>query len=189
MAEETQVDSQHYFRELSAYRQRKDELFASSPESPIPPDQRDERFPGLRYYPPDLAYRVVADLTPFDSPQTVLLGSTKGDIRPQLRYGELRFRITDQECRLLAFKDAGDAGSVDLFVPFRDSTSGHETYGAGRYLEVKEDCASGQVILDFNLAYNPWCSYNEAYSCTLPPPENTLSIPIKAGERIYPLDH
>lgn len=192
MAEERQIDPQRYACELTIYRQRKDEFLASSPDSPIPDEEQGERFGGLRYYPPDLTYRVEAEVIPFDSPQVVMLGSTKGDIRRQLRYGELRFRMMGAEYRLLAFKDAGDAASTELFVPFRDSTSGGATYGAGRYLEVEQYGASGgsqKVILDFNLAYNPWCAYNVAYSCTLPPPENTLRVPIEAGELTYPTEH
>ncbi|HEX5571786.1 MAG TPA: DUF1684 domain-containing protein, partial [Ktedonobacterales bacterium] len=71
---------------------------------------------------------------------------------------------------------------------FRDATTGQESYGAGRYLEVEvERDAEGKLYttLDFNLAYSPWCAYNPAYSCTLPPVENTLSVPIRAGERVY----
>lgn len=192
MAEEERVDPQRYARELTTYRQRKDEFFASSPDSPIAEEEQGERFGGLRYYPPDLAYRVEAELVPFDTPQVVMLGSTKGDIRRQLRYGELRFRIMGEEYRLLAFKDADAAVSTEMFVPFRDSTSGGATYGAGRYLEVEQDHTGAEprkVILDFNLAYSPWCAYNAAYSCTLPPPENTLRVPIEAGELTYPTEH
>lgn len=192
MAEERRVDPERYIREITAYRQQKDELFASSMESPIPEEEQGERFGGLKYYPPDLTFRVEADLVPFDEPQVVMLGSTKGDIRRQLRSGELRFRIMGEECRLLAFKDADDPDGAELFVPFRDSTSGGETYGAGRYLEVVEETLSDaphKVILDFNLAYSPWCAYNIAYSCTLPPPENTLHVAIVAGELLYPIDH
>lgn len=192
MAEERRVDPARYIREITAYRQRKDELFARSSDSPIPAEEQGERFGGLKYYPPDLAFRVEAELVPFDAPRVVMLGSTKGDSRRQLRYGELRFRILGEECRLIAFKDADDPDGAELFVPFRDSTSGSETYGAGRYLEVAEETASAgphKVILDFNLAYSPWCAYNAGYSCTLPPPENTLHVAIVAGELLYPIDH
>ncbi|MGH2516413.1 MAG: DUF1684 domain-containing protein, partial [Ktedonobacterales bacterium] len=159
MANETRVDPARYIREMIAYRQRKDEFFATESDSPIPEEEQGERFGGLKYYPPDLAYRVEADLAPFDTPEVVMLGSTKGDIRRQLRFGELRFRVMGEDCRLIAFKDADNPDGTELFVPFRDSTSGGETYGAGRYLEVEEDQTSdgpGKVILDFNLAYSPW---------------------------------
>lgn len=192
MADGRHVDPARYIREVTEYRRQKDEFFGGSPESPIPEEQQGESFGGLKYYPPDLAFRVEADLVPFPSPEVVMLGSTKGDIRRQLRYAELRFRVMGEDCRLVAFKDADDPGGAELFVPFRDSTSGGETYGAGRYLEVEEEQGSEaprEVILDFNLAYSPWCAYNVAYSCTLPPPENTLHVAIVAGELTYPVDH
>ncbi|HLZ22311.1 MAG TPA: DUF1684 domain-containing protein [Ktedonobacterales bacterium] len=192
MAEEQRGDPARYIREVTEYRQQRDKSFATSPDTPIPEEQQGEHFGGLKYYPPDLAFRVEAEVVPFEAPQVVMLGSTKGDIRRQLRYGELRFRVRGEECRLIAFKDVDNAESPELFVPFRDATSGGETYGAGRYLDVEEDRESDgprNVILDFNLAYSPWCAYNVAYSCTLPPPENTLSVAIAAGEMSYPVDH
>ena len=70
----------------------------------------------------------------------------------------------------------------DLFLPFRDATSGNETYGAGRYLEP-EELSTGEIVVDFNLAYNPFCAYSENYSCPLPPFENHLKVPIRAGEK------
>ena len=192
MADENQVDPARYVRELTEFRRQKDEFFAGAPESPIPEEEQGERFGGLKYYPPDLAFRVEADLLPFPSQEVVMLGSTQGDIRRQTRYGELRFRIMGEECRLVAFKDADDPDRTELFVPFRDATSGGETDGAGRYLEVEEEGGSAapqKVTLDFNLAYSPWCAYNIAYSCTLPPPENTLHVAIMAGELTYSVDH
>src|SRR5258706_13223729 len=155
----------------------------------MPDDLQGDAFVGLRYSPPDLAYRVEADLVPFDAPEVVMLGTTQGDIRPQLRFGELRFTLIGQDARLLAFKDATDPTAEELFVPFRDTTSGGETYGAGRYIEVEDPGSPDgphKVMVDFNSAYNPWCAYNIAYSCVLPPTENTLALPIMAGELVFP---
>lgn len=187
-----QPSPQQYVAAIADYRKQKDEFFAASPESPIPPELQGAGFAGLRYYPPDLAYRTEADLIPFDTPEIVMLGSTKGDIRRQLRYGKLSFNVMGEQCELLAFKDADDPDGTELFIPFKDSTSGGETYGAGRYVEIEDDAAQPgphKVTLDFNLAYSPWCAYNVAYSCTLPPPENTLHVPIIAGELLFPVDH
>jgi uncharacterized protein (DUF1684 family) len=182
----------HYVEELAAFRRRKDAFFASDPQSPIPALQQSTSFTGLRYYPPDLAYRVEAELVPFDFPTLVTLGTTQGELARYVRYGELRFRIIGQECRLTAYRPADDPQSSELFVPFRDATTGQETYGAGRYLDVPDDrdASAGPhtLVVDFNLAYNPWCAYNADYSCTLPPPENTLPVGILAGERAYPED-
>ncbi|MEO7003761.1 MAG: DUF1684 domain-containing protein [Ktedonobacterales bacterium] len=177
-----------YIQEIEKSRRQKDEFFRMSRQSPIPAAKRSSGFGGLVYFPPDLAYRVVANVVPFERQEIVPLGSTQGDIRPQLRYGELRFSVGGQQLRLVAFKDVDDPAGEEVFVPFRDATSGKESYGAGRYLETHlETAADGTTttLLDFNLAYNPWCAYNENYSCTLPPQENMLPVAIRAGERSY----
>ena len=181
-----------YIAEMNDFRGQKDQFFATSAQSPIPRDLRVAGFAGLRYYPPDLTYRVEAELTPFDAPEITPLGTTQGEIRRYLRYGELRFTIIGEDCRLIAFKVADDPESHELFIPFKDATSGGETYGAGRYIEAEDEGgenAPHPVILDFNLAYSPWCAYSSAYSCTLPPVENRLTIPIMAGELTFPNDH
>lgn len=183
-----------YVAELDEFRKQKDEFFATSPQSPIPRELRASGFTGLRYYPPDLTYRIEAQCVPFEMQEIVPLGTTQGEIRQHLRYAELRFTITGEDCRLVAFKPVDDPQTQELFVPFRDATSGGETYGAGRYVEAEDEHAdqggaSHTVILDFNLAYSPWCAYSAAYSCTLPPAENRLAIPIMAGELLFPIDH
>lgn len=184
-------DEQRYVREREEDRRQKDAAFRAMPQSPIPAAERTS-FAGLVYFPPDPAFRVTATLTPFARPEVVLLGSTKGDVRPQLRFGELRFTLAGQECRLTGYKDAGDPDADELFVPFRDATTGHETYGAGRYIET-EDRGGGSeprdVTLDFNLAYSPWCAYNVNFSCVLPPAENMLPVAVTAGEKTYPSGH
>jgi len=186
------VDPARYMREIETFRREKDRFFRESPQSPIPEAERGT-FQGLRYYPPDLTFRVAATLAPYDNPQVVTLGSTQGDLREHLRFGELRFTIIGEEHRLTAYKDAGEPHASALFIPFRDATSGGETYGAGRYVEATDDAAAAsagprQVVVDFNLAYNPWCAYSLAYSCTLPPADNTLAVAILAGELLYPID-
>ena len=190
MAHQQADDTHAYIEAITTFRQEKDSFFGASPESPIPARERGPKFGGLRYYPPDPAYRVEAEVAPFDHPDTIMLGSTKGDPRPQTRYAELRFVLDGEMCRLVAFTDPDTegAGHLDIFVSFRDATSGTETYGAGRYLETEvETRPDGTRIatLDFNLAYSPWCAYNPAYSCTLPPLENRLNVSVRAGERTY----
>ncbi len=183
-----QADNSDYIAAVNEYRTRKDEAFGSSPDSPINRDERAVAFDGLSYFPPDPAYRVVASVVPYAQQEVVQLGSTKGDIRPQVRFAELRFTLAGQDLRLTGFQDVNPSNGNELFVPFRDATTGKETYGAGRYLEVEmEQGDDGKFFatLDFNLAYSPWCAYNVAYSCTLPPVDNTLSIAVQAGERTY----
>lgn len=184
----TQAGESDYIAAIQQYRARKDEAFGSSPESPIPEDERDAGFAGLRYFAPDPAYRVVASVVPFAQQEIVPLGSTRGDIRPQVRFAELRFSLGGRDLRLTGFQDPDAEHGNELFVPFRDATTGKESYGAGRYVEVEvEQTGDGKffAVLDFNLAYSPWCAYNPAYSCTLPPIENTLEVGIEAGEQTY----
>lgn len=189
MSHEHTIDAGEYAKAIAAYRQQKDEFFGTSPQSPISDDDINAGFTGLPYFAADLAYRVEATLTPFVSPTTVELGSTKGDIRRYLRYGELTFTLGGQQCRLTAYKDASEQSADELFIPFRDATSGTSSYPAGRYLEVEDSdgAAPHTLTLDFNIAYSPWCAYNSAYSCTLPPRENTLTVAVEAGERTYAL--
>lgn len=176
-----------YTDEIEHQRQRKDEYFASDPHSPIAPEQRDEAFPGLDYYPPDPDLRFELDLHEHDEKETITVETTAEGRRDYLRWGEFRFEVEGEEVTIQAYKAAPD--DDHLWVPFRDATSGDETYGAGRYIDLLDEhhrTPDGRWILDFNLAYNPTCAYNEAYECPLIPMENWLEVPIHAGERDYP---
>jgi hypothetical protein len=165
-------------------RAAKDENFRSGKESPIP--ERDRTgFKGLAYYPINPALRFSARLNRFPGPKQVRLGTNSGEIRRGLRYGYFEFPVDGQTCRLQVYRlDDGSGGAVSLFIPFRDATSGRETYSAGRYMDLKEN-TSGVYDLDFNRAYNPYCAYNSEFSCPVPPEENTLKVAIRAGEKIY----
>lgn len=177
-----------YVDEVNAFRQEKDRFFAMGQQSPIPHEERHSGFGGLKYYPPDPAFRVAAEVAPFAQPDVVQMATSTGDIRAQLRYAEVRFRIGDQDLHLVGFTDPNVSHTHELFVPFHDATSGHETYGAGRYLEIELEHHADNThtaTIDFNLAYNPYCAYSPYYSCPIPPAENTLPIAITAGERIY----
>jgi uncharacterized protein len=177
-----------YEEQVEDFRREKNQFFATAHQSPIPHEERHSGFSGLNYYPPDQAYRVLATVEPFAQPDVVRMATSTGDIRPQLRYATLRFRIGDQDLTLVGFTDPGVRHTHELFVPFRDATSTHETYGAGRYLEIELDHHADNThsaIIDFNLAYNPYCAYNPNYSCPIPPKENTLPVAIRAGERNY----
>jgi len=188
-----------YIQEMSEFRRRKDRFFGTSAQSPIPFDDR-RGFGGLRYYQPSPAYRVAVAVVPFARQELVELGTSTGEIRPMVRYAELRFQLDGHPLRLTGFLDPdylehhhGHDHGIELFVPFRDASSGKETYGAGRYVEVQveqgPDDGATTATLDLNMAYNPYCAYNLAYTCPLPPAENTLPVPIPAGERTYDVGH
>jgi uncharacterized protein len=180
------MDIEQWNAQTIMARREKEAFFAGHWQSPIPPKDR-AGFGGLDYYPPDPDYRFEIELHEHRNKETVRLAYTQGETRDYLRWGEFRFEIDGQACVLQAYK--GDAEEDRLFVPFRDKTSGAETYGAGRYIDLEESnhhTANGKWILDLNRAYNPWCAYSEAYTCPFVPQENWLTVPIRAGEKTYP---
>lgn len=170
--------------ELELEREQKDEFFVSDIGSPIPP-ARWRKFRGLVYFSAKPGYCLTLELKEHQDKRTVQVKDSKGNDRRYIRWGEFSFELNGQALALQAFKS--DESEKRLFIPFKDSTSGNETYGAGRYLDLEEeqDFADGKWILDFNRAYNPWCAYSENFACPLVPPENWLQVPIKAGERAY----
>jgi uncharacterized protein (DUF1684 family) len=165
-------------------RSLKDAAFKSEEGSPILPQDK-PGFVKLEYYPIDPSLRFSAVLHRYPIPKQIRLGTNTGEIRSGLRYGYFDFQAGGQACRLQVYRleDAAEHGA-SLFVPFRDATSGQETYAAGRYIDLKEN-TSGVYGLDFNRAYNPYCAYNSEFSCPIPPAENTLTVPIRAGEKKF----
>jgi uncharacterized protein (DUF1684 family) len=168
-------------------RRDKDEFFKTSPDSPIPPEDR-PAFRSLAYYDVDDSLRFRVKLHRYPSPQTLRIGTNTGEMRSALRYGYFEFSVAGQLYRLQVYRleEDSERGMARLFIPFRDATSGIETYGSGRYLDFNEN-TSGSYDLDFNRAYNPYCVYENSFSCPVPPAENTLAVSIRAGEKIYPL--
>jgi uncharacterized protein len=176
-------------RQLEARRRQKDQWALTSPDSPLNEHQR-HSLPGLDYYPIDFGYRVPAQMEREDHPQTIQIQTTTGEWREYKRVGTLSFELNGQPLSLCAFQATGDkahTGRKALFVPFRDRTSGRETYGAGRYLDLAENRdGSAEYVLDFNEAYNPYCAYSQNWSCTIPPRENNLAVEVRAGEKNLP---
>ncbi len=177
----TDPAAQELVRAIEAERAAKDEYFRLAPDSPVPAPERDT-FAGLAYFPVDPAYRIEGlTLGPYtgDEPEAFDMPTSDSDQRRAWRAGVLRFALGGRPLTLVAY----DLGSGSLFVPFLDATSGPETYGAGRYLDL-EPQLDGTFTLDFNLAYHPYCAYSPDYSCPLTPAENRLPVRIEAGERL-----
>jgi uncharacterized protein (DUF1684 family) len=173
-----------YQAAIAGYRAEKDAFFKSSAHSPIPEEER-EAFDGLPYYPIDQDL-VVDGLTldPYagSEPSSFEIPTSDGKLRPAHRAGTFAFDLNAAPRRLTAYQLDGSRGD-SLFVPFLDETSGRETYGAGRYLDLEPD-EDGTYAIDFNLAYHPSCVYAPKYSCPLTPAENRLATRIEAGERL-----
>jgi uncharacterized protein (DUF1684 family) len=173
-----------YIARIEKERQEKDAFMKSSEGSPFRNDT--VPFEGLNYFPVDERYRVKARLEPIEKKKVVILATSDGLEQRYLEYAFAHFRLHDTDCRLLLLEvmDTGPQRGK-LFLAFADETSGQETYGAGRYLDVKKIPAAKTTELDFNRAYNPYCAYNDTFSCPLPPRENLLKVPIYAGEKNY----
>lgn len=177
-------DDTAYIAEIEKERAEKDRFMRTSKESPFA--SAPDTYTGLSYFPPDPAYRVIANLKPVEKRKPVILPTNDGKEQRYTEYAWAEFRLGGVDNRLLILEIA-DMGPFrgKLFLAFGDATSANETYGAGRYLDVTKTPGSTTIKLDFNLAYNPYCAYNDAFSCPLPPKENLLSIPIPAGEKSY----
>ena len=177
-------DEPAYVQEIEKDREEKDRFMRTSPESPFAAAPED--YKGLEYYPPDIKYRIIANLEPIQQKKTVILSTNDGKEQRYIEYAYADFKIDGVENRLLILEIA-DMGPFrgKLFLAFGDETSARETYGAGRYLDVTKTPGSNTIKLDFNLAYNPYCAYNDSFTCPLPPRQNILTIPIKAGEKLY----
>ena len=173
--------------ELEEFRATKDGFFRDDARSPLSPEQR-SAFEGLAYFEedPSLVIRAPLETEGIDPTERIVMQTTTGDERVYRRAGRVRFEVGGESAEVTLFS----ARDMDeLFLPFRDATSGKETYGAGRYLEVDPPDADGTVIVDLNYAYNPYCAYNPDWSCPIPPAENRLSVAIRAGERSFPGVH
>ena len=176
---------------LDEFRRGRDHLFRTHPRSPI---EDRAGFSGIAYFPPDPAFRVPAQLLPSTGDEELVIGTggEDGAIRYR-RAGRLRFELAGTPCSLTVLALIAYGGG--LFLPFKDATSRADTYGGGRYLfdtvkntdglALEVGGGSDRVILDFNYAYNPSCAYSPRWACPLAPPENTLPIPVRAGEKSY----
>jgi uncharacterized protein len=143
-------------------------------------------FQHLRYFEPNSDLVLDAKVERIKHPDRITMLTSRNLEKGYYRYAILHFKVNGENCQLTAYK-MNLKGKYDheLFIPFRDATSGKESYGAGRFLELKET-PGDSMRLDFNLAFNPLCNYSPAYNCPIPPAENTLTVPIRAGEMTYP---
>lgn len=171
--------------EIERERQTKDNYFKRAPDSPIPHGQR-HAFAGLKYYAVNSSYRLKVKLNKYPSPETIVMSTSAGTQRDYVRVGYFEFKLENRQQKLQIYRSPAPSGHGEqlLFVPFRDKTSGVETYGAGRYIDVPEN-ETGNYELDFNKAYNSYCAYSEDYVCPMTPTENWLEVGVHAGEKNY----
>ncbi len=170
------------------WRTVRDELYRTHPQSPVPPEQRAslDAVPCFDHDPSLRTAAVVEDA----EPERFVIGGSAGATFEMTRVAMARFDLLGAERTLELFWLEGYGGG--LFLPFKDATSGGETYGAGRYLldtikgsDLGVD-ASGRLILDFNFAYHPSCRWDPKWACPLAPPSNRLDVAVRGGERLAP---
>jgi hypothetical protein len=164
--------------ELTEFRKQKDRFFETDSNSPLTQEQR-ESFKGLNYFDENQSLHFELTIEEFADKENVQMQTTTGDLQMYKRFGKVRFPVDGKDEELTVF-----SSSHGFFLPFVDAQAGRETYGAGRYLDPRM-LPNGKLLVDFNLAYNPYCAYNELYSCPLPPAENRLKVAIQAGEKIF----
>lgn len=164
---------------LAEMRAEKDAFFKHHPQSPLTREQR-KTFTHLNYFPENPALRLEVTVVKFNPPETIRMGTSTGDSQTYQKFGRFTFTVEGQAATLTIY-----SASYGFFLPFVDSLANTETYGAGRYLEP-EPLSDDKFLVDFNLAYNPYCAYNPQWSCPLTPFENRLKVPIRAGEKLFP---
>jgi len=164
--------------ELEAYRAERDGFFGGHPQSPLTPEQR-SGFKGLKYFPENPALSFEVKMEEFPVKEEISMQTSTGDMQIYVRFGRFLFFVDGVEAGLTIYQNENG-----FFLPFVDSLAGKETYPAGRYLEP-EPLPGGRFIVDFNLAYNPYCAYNEMWSCPITPAENRLKVAIRAGEKLF----
>jgi len=168
---------------LKTFREKKDRFFKEDSHSPLKESDQ-KKFKGLIYYPVDLKYAMIGTIEKYPiepKPLYIMLPTNKEVGRKYVKYGRFKFKWEGKEYALHLYRPLGGG---ELFLPFKDKTSEAETYPKGRYLYI-EPMSGGKVLIDFNRAYNPFCQFNEKYTCPFAPEENWLPIGVRAGEKCF----
>jgi uncharacterized protein (DUF1684 family) len=180
------VFAQDFAKHTDDYREKYREGFTKTPNSPL----KKEDLKYLRFYDPDSSFQVKANFERVKNSRSFGMPTYSGTQKTFVKYGIVKFRIDGKKQKLTVYRSLGLETLPQyrdyLFVPFRDITSGIDTYGGGRYMDLRlSEIKDGSCTLDFNKAYNPYCAYSEGFNCPIPPSENTLLIAIKAGEKNF----
>lgn len=178
--------AQTYSAQLAQHRKAYMDDFLKDAHAPL----KDADLPKLRFYDADSTYRVTATVEKLTDQSSFVMPVFSGQGREHIKYALLKFTLHNKPMQLTVYTNTALANVPQyrdyLFLPFTDTTNGNETYGGGRYIDLREgDIKDGKLILDFNKAYNPYCAYSAGCSCPKPPAENDLNVAIKAGEKIF----
>lgn len=181
-------DNEKIIAEIETVQQQLNAHY-TNPETTVLKPEDFEKFEGLEFYPIALEYRVEATFVRTPDEEPFYMPTTTERLPLYVKYGELFFTWEGKQHQLDIFENLEpkkEEYKDYLFLPITDLTSGDGSYGGGRYLDVKKsEVAQGKVVLDFNKLYNPYCAYNEKYSCPIPPAQNDLLIRIEAGVKDF----
>ena len=180
VAEDPMIQREEKLRTL---RKERDRFFKENDHTPLKESDR-KKFKGLFYYPIDLRYAMIGTIETYPTeskPLYVTLPTNREMGKKYVKVGRFKFKWEGKGHVLQIYRPLGGG---ELFLPFKDKTSGVETFSKGRYLHI-EGMPDGKVLIDFNRAHNPFCQFNEKYTCPFAPEENGLDIPIRAGEKRF----
>lgn len=178
-------EQQKYIQEVEKERTAKNEYMKNSPESPFNYKGK-VHFVDLKYYDvdPDFVFR--SKIYEYNKKDTVKVFGTKGEERKAVRYGYVKFNFDGKTYKLNVYKGFAKTGQEYYSIWFTDKTTGKETYGVGRYLDIELNNDKDFIYtIDFNLAYNPYCSYSPNYSCAIPTKEDYIPLAVEAGEKNF----
>ena len=171
-----------YIQRIEESRKSRNGYMISS-GSPLSKAEK-SRFKGLNYYPVKEEFKVLAVVRLVERKQPVFIPTTTGESKKYIPYAYAAFELKGRKERVLLYQDWEEENPNRLSLMFADATSGEATYGGGRYIDVTKG-SGNTIVIDFNMAYNPFCHFNETYSCPIPPRENLLEMAIEAGEKLY----
>jgi uncharacterized protein len=178
--------AQNYAASIDSFRNHYKQEFLEDPRSPL----KQEDFAYLRFYDADKKYKVLAQFIPATGTDTIVLHTKNKKEKKYIVFGKLKFKLRGKIHQLFVYRQVSllsvEQYKDHVFLPFTDKTTSIETYGGGRYIDLKlADFASNKVELDFNKCYNPYCAFGDGFSCPIPPQENYLNISIRAGEKLF----
>lgn len=172
-----------YLEKIEKERERQFKFIRFNIDSPLTEEQK-RSFTKLTFYDIDPKYKVKARILPIENKKVREVPLTDGSKQRYIEHAFAEFELGGKTNKLLLLQAMDEADKRNFFLAFADATSAGETYGGGRYLNVRQD-GKNSITIDFNLAYNPYCAYNPDFACPLPPKENVLDIPISVGEKNY----
>lgn len=184
------INAQDFKTEIEKHREKYKEEFLSNSSSPL----KKEDLEFLRFYEPNEKFKVLCEFKATKRGEPFELPTSSGKTKTYQKFGELHFKIDEKAFKLAVYQSLSLKQMPQyrdyLFIPFKDLTNGKESYGGGRYLDLRmKDIEGDAIYLDFNKAYNPYCAFSEGYSCPIPPKENHLKVAIEAGEKNYAKSH